>query len=36
MPFKSKDGVFSIGKTFFAPAAARHGETAADLLKEIA
>lgn len=36
MPFHSKNGVFSIGETFFAPDAARHGETAADLLKEIA
>jgi type IV secretion system protein VirB11 len=36
MPFQSKDGVFSIGETFFAPDAARRGETAADLLREIA
>jgi type IV secretion system protein VirB11 len=36
MPFHSKGGVFSIGETFFAPDAARRGETAADLLREIA
>lgn len=36
MPFQSKGGVFSIGETFFAPDAARRGETAADLLREIA
>jgi type IV secretion system protein VirB11 len=35
MPFHSKDGVFSIGETFFAPDAARRGETAADLLRDI-
>jgi type IV secretion system protein VirB11 len=36
MPFRSKNGVFSIGETFFAPDAARRGETAADLLREFA
>jgi type IV secretion system protein VirB11 len=36
MPFHSKGGIFSIGETFFAPDAARRGETAADLLREIA
>jgi type IV secretion system protein VirB11 len=35
MPFHSKDGVFSIGETFFAPDAARRGETVADLLRDI-
>jgi type IV secretion system protein VirB11 len=35
MPFRSEGGVFSIGETFFAPDAARRGETAADLLKDI-
>jgi type IV secretion system protein VirB11 len=35
MPFHSEHGVFSIGETFFAPDAARRGETAADLLKDI-
>ena len=35
MPFHSKDGVFSIGETFFAPDQARRGHTAADLLRDI-
>lgn len=35
MPFHNDNGVFSIGETFFAPDAARRGETAADLLQEI-
>ena len=35
MPFHSKDGVFSIGETFFAPDAARRGQTAADLLADV-
>jgi type IV secretion system protein VirB11 len=35
MPFHSSSGVFSIGETFFAPDAARRGETAADLLRDI-
>jgi type IV secretion system protein VirB11 len=36
MPLNSKNGIFSIGETFFAPDAARRGETAGDLLREIA
>jgi type IV secretion system protein VirB11 len=35
MPFHNEGGVFSIGETFFAPDAARRGETAGDLLRDI-
>ena len=35
MPFHNDGGVFSIGETFFSPDAARRGETAADLLRDI-
>jgi type IV secretion system protein VirB11 len=35
IPFQSKGGVFTIGGTFFAPAAARQGKTLADLIDAI-